>query len=182
MVWYVAYGSNLSAARFRCYLEGGRAPGARWTNPGARDPTPVRGDRRVSLPHPLMFGGPSHTWRGGPAYLDTQHEGWSVGRAWHISHAQFEDLVAQENGLDPGAVTVDPAMLHTGGVVLDDRYGRLVPLPPIEGVPAVTFSYITRPYERAPDPAYVSLLLAGLTELGLAPAEAAAAIGPAGGA
>ena len=39
-VWYVSYGSNMSAARFACYVEGGRPPGGTRTNPGCRDRTP----------------------------------------------------------------------------------------------------------------------------------------------
>ena len=174
-LWYVSYGSNLFAARFACYLAGGRAPGARWTNPGARDATPATGDRRIDLDHALVFGGPSHTWDGGPAYLDLVTPGHSVGRGWRMMHEQFEDLVAQENKLEPGAVTVSDALLHEGGVVVPDaRYGRLVPLDEVEGEPAVTFTYIDRPHERAPDPAYVSLLERGLVELGLELGEARA--------
>lgn len=175
VLWYVSYGSNLSADRFLCYIAGGRAPGGRWTNPGARDPSPPSGDRRVELDHALVFGGPSHTWHGGPAFLDLVTPGRSVGRGWRITHEQFEDLVAQENKLDPGAVSIYPQLVADGGVVLPGaRYGRLVPLDPIGGVPAVTFTYIDRPTERAPDPRYLDLLRAGLEELGLAPGEARA--------
>ena len=38
-VWYVAYGSNLRAARFGCYLAGGRPDGACRTYDGCRDRT-----------------------------------------------------------------------------------------------------------------------------------------------
>ena len=41
-VWYVAYGSNMSAARFGCYISGGRPPGARRTYLGCRDQSPPR--------------------------------------------------------------------------------------------------------------------------------------------
>ena len=176
-LWYVSYGSNLFADRFTCYIAGGRAPGGRWTNPGARDGTPPTGDRRVDLDHALVFGGPSHTWHGGPAFLDLVTPGHSVGRGWRITADQFADLVAQENKLDPGAVTISEDLLREGGVVLPGaRYGRLVPLDPIDGEPAVTFTYIERPTERAPDPRYLELLQAGLEELGLAPGEARAVL------
>ncbi len=174
-LWYVSYGSNLFAARFTCYLAGGRAPGARWTNPGARDPSPPTGDRRVDLDHALVFGGPSHTWHGGPAYLDLVTPGHSVGRGWRITREQFEDLVAQENKQAPGTLAISDEVLREGGVVLPGaRYGRLVPLEPVDGEHAVTFSYIDRPQERAPDPRYLDLLQAGLEELGLEPGEARA--------
>lgn len=174
-LWYVSYGSNLFAERFTCYLAGGRAPGGRWTNPGARDPSPPTGDRRIDLDRALVFGGPSHTWHGGPAFLDLVTPGRAVGRGWRITHQQFEDLVAQENKLDPGAVSISGDLLREGGVALSGaRYGRVVPLEPIGGEPVVTFTYIDRPHERAPDPRYLDLLRAGLEEVGLAPGEARA--------
>lgn len=176
-LWYVSYGSNLFADRFTCYLAGGRAPGARWTNPGARDASPPSGDRRVDLDHALVFGGPSHTWHGGPAFLDLVTPGRSVGRGWRITREQFADVVAQENKLDPGVVIVTDRLLDEGGIVLPGaRYGRLVPLDPIDGEPAATFTYIDRPRERAPDPRYLELLEAGLQELGLAAGEACAVL------
>lgn len=176
-VWYVSYGSNLFAARFTCYLAGGRALGSRWTNPGARDASPPTGDRRVDLDHALVFGGPSHTWHGGPAYLDLVTPGHSVGRGWRITHEQFEDVVAQENRLPAGALAVPEAMLTDGGIAVPGApYGRLVPLEPIDGEPAVTFTYIDRPRERAPDPRYVELLRLGLEELGLSTDEARLAL------
>lgn len=36
LVWYAAYGSNLAAARFRCYVVGGRPAGAARTYPERR--------------------------------------------------------------------------------------------------------------------------------------------------
>lgn len=174
-MWYVSYGSNLFADRLTCYLAGGRAPGGRWTNPGARDPSPPTGDRRVDLDQALVFGGPSHTWHGGPGFLDLVTPGHSVGRGWRITVEQFADLVAQENKLDPGAVTITEELLHQGGVVLPGaRYGRLVALEAVDDEPVVTFTYIDRPIERAPDPRYLELLRAGLEELGLEAGEARA--------
>lgn len=180
-VWYVAYGSNMLAARFGCYLHGGRAAGSRRANPGARDPSPATGDRLVELPHPLLFGGPSPTWHGGPAFLDvtppTPTDGATTpGRAWRITLDQLADVVAQENARLPGEVTVTADHVRDGGIVLDDRYGRIVPLAPIDDEPAVTVTYVRRPPPRDPDPAYVALLRAGLAEVGLTPGEASPAL------
>jgi hypothetical protein len=173
--WYVSYGSNLHAARLGCYLAGGRPPGGRVTNPGARDAAPPRVDRRVDLDDALLFGGPSSNWHGGPAYLDTDTPGHTIARAWLLTHEQFEDVVAQENRIPPGALTVPDELVHDGGVLLPDaRYGRVVALPPIDDVPAVTFTYVDRPPPRAPDPRYLDLLHAGLRELGLGAEQAMA--------
>ncbi len=69
-VWYVTYGSNLSEARFRCYLGGGRPVGGTRLYTGCRDPRSPR--RRVSLEVPggLYFAGESSVWSGGRAYFD----------------------------------------------------------------------------------------------------------------
>lgn len=165
-LWYVAYGSNLLRERLLCYLAGGRPPGGRRDNPGARDSRPPTAHRAVELPHPIMFGGPSRTWRGGPAYLDVERDGAADGRGWRITHEQFEDLVAQENGLAPGAVSISAAVLSEGGVVVPSGYGRIVPLDSIDGEPAATVTYVRRPIDRDPDPAYLELIRRGLAELG----------------
>jgi len=173
--WYVSYGSNLSSERLACYLAGGRPPGGRWTTPGARDPSPPAADRSVELDRALWFGGPSHTWDGGPAYLDVDTPGRTLARAWLLTHDQFEDVVAQENQLAPGSLAVARGMLEEGGVLLPAaRYGRLVALPSVgaDEVPAVTFTYVDRPASRAPDPAYLAMLGAGLRELGLTATQA----------
>lgn len=177
LVWYVAYGSNLCAARLACYLDGGTPVGGRRATIGARDPSPPRDWRRVSLPHPLWFGGPSRTWRGGPAFLDVDRAGGAVGRAWLISREQFADVLAQENGRPPGTVDLDEPHLRAGGVALHGApYGRVVALPVLDDRPCVTVTYVERPAGRAPDPAYLDLVHAGLVECGLTTDEARAAL------
>lgn len=173
LVWYVSYGSNLYADRFRCYLEGGAPPNGLWSAPGARDATPARADRRIDLPMALHFGGPSFTWRGAPAYLELDRAGSTIGRAWCVGIDQFEDVVAQENHISPGEVQLSQQLLREGGVLLPgERYGRLVALPPIDGVPAATFTYVERPVARPPDEDYLAMLRGGLVELGLTEGEA----------
>lgn len=167
LLWYVSYGSNLSAARFGCYLHGGTPDGGRRRMVGCRDGRPARAWRAVEVEHALHFGGPSPTWGGGPAFLDTTRSGRVLARAWLIARQQFDDLVAQENHLDVGTVTVDDDVLANGGVAIaGGSYGRLVRLPDIEAVPAVTFTYLQRPAPRAPAPAYLALLRRGLAEIG----------------
>lgn len=175
LVWYVAYGSNLCADRLACYLVGGTPAGGRRATAGARDRRPPRTWRRVALPHGLWFGGPSHTWRGGPAFLDVEHPGRAVGRAWLVTHDQLEDVVAQENGRLAGDVAVDARTLAVGGVVLPEApYGRVVALPSPDGRPAATVTYVDRPAGRAPDPAYLALVRAGLAEAGVRAEESRA--------
>ncbi len=69
-LWYAAYGSNMAADRLRHYLEGGAPPGAALTQPGARDPSPPRDVRPVSLSGSVYFAWDSPTWGGGIAFYD----------------------------------------------------------------------------------------------------------------
>ena len=56
-VWYVAYGSNLGTARFRCYLAGGRPEGGSRTYDGCRDPSEPADAFSLELPGTLVFAG-----------------------------------------------------------------------------------------------------------------------------
>lgn len=167
-VWYVSYGSNLAAARFGCYLRGGTPAGARRGTVGCRDARPAREWRRLVLPWRLRFGGESTVWGGGVAYVDVGTPGRTHARAWRISTDQFADVVAQENGVPRGSVDVDAGTLAGGGTLLPSRsYGRLVALPAIRGLPAVTFTCEQVPPHRRPSPSYRSMMRTGLAELGL---------------
>lgn len=179
LVWYVSYGSNLSESRFGCYLQGGTPEGGRRTMPGCRDGRPARAWRAVETSHTLHFGGPSPTWNGGPAFLDTTRSGRVLARAWLIARQQFDDLVAQENHLDVGTIDVDDDVVAGGGTVIaGGRYGRLVRLDDIEAIPAVTFTYLDRPAPRPPAPAYLTMLRRGLAEIGHATADIDAYLSP----
>jgi hypothetical protein len=170
-VWYVAYGSNMCAARIRCYLRGGTPRGGRCAAPGGRDRREPSAHHRFQLPHPLLFGGPSRVWRGGPAFLDIGAAGHTEARGWRLTIGQLEDILAQENRRGAGTVRVRRHLLRRGGIaVAGGRYGRLVPVPSPDRLPAVTFTYVARPEPRAPDPAYLDVLREGLGEAGMAPA------------
>jgi hypothetical protein len=80
-VWYVAYGSNLSQARFAEYVA---------------DP---RGDRPTTIGHRVWFGGESVVWTGGRAYLDHEPAPGRVtlARAWLLDAGQWDHLHAREN-------------------------------------------------------------------------------------
>ena len=64
-VWYVAYGSNLRAARFACYLAGGRPDGACRTYEGCRDRPRPAATSPSGCRAAWRFAGASRTWRGG---------------------------------------------------------------------------------------------------------------------
>lgn len=79
LIWYAAYGSNLSAERLHLYLQGGTPAGGRLGVPGARDPSPPRERRAVELAGSVYFAWESPTWGGGIAFLDPHAPG-PVGR------------------------------------------------------------------------------------------------------
>lgn len=188
-VWYASYGSNLYAARFGCYLAGGQPPGAQRVYEGARDPSPPRATRAVTVPGQVYFALESLVWGGGMAFLDPEAPGTALLRAYRISTEQFADVCAQEMGQSSGSLEVHAALaaLTTPGVTPgaapgvavaghtrvpryaygSGRYETLVGLGEVEGVPMVSF---TAPWSlaeaevRAPSGAYLCMLGAGLME------------------
>lgn len=165
LVWYVAYGSNLSSARFHRYLD------------GCRDPTPPRRWAAVEVSHRLLFARQSSTWGGGGvAFLDPIPDAGAgtLGRAWLVTWGQFADVLAQECGLPVGSVEL-PA-LDAGPVVVraGHWYGCIVPVGRRAGRPMVTFTDEAAAEQVAggPSPAYRAVVAEGLAEThGLSPAE-----------
>ena len=100
-VWYAAYGSNMSAARFRCYLVGGRPVGGARVYPGCRDRRMPRRSAGVVLPGQLYFAGESRVWGGGMGFYDPLDPGEMPARAYLVTVSQFADVVAQEMHRDP---------------------------------------------------------------------------------
>jgi hypothetical protein len=173
-VWYVSYGSNMSAARFACYLEGGRPAGGSRTNPGAHDARPPRRDAPVELSGSLYFAGESPQWGGGVAFYDHEAPGTTAARAYLVTAEQFADIAAQEMYRlpEPGDPLAEVVLGGLGGEgehhhVGPGRYETLVEVGSLDGLPLFTF---TSPHGRdavphtAPAPAYVEMLLTGLAE------------------
>jgi hypothetical protein len=167
LVWYVAYGSNLCEARFRCYLAGGSPDGSTSRHyPACAAGDEVLADRPVRVPHRLYFARASRSWNGGAvAFLDLgqAHPAPTYGRAWLITLGQLDHLVTEENAGHPTEVSV--AALRGAPTDLRDHgwYRTLLPLGELDGVPAVTLT--GRPQRsRPPDPAYLATLRAGLGE------------------
>jgi hypothetical protein len=168
LVWYAAYGSNLSLERFRRYLEGGTF-GPAGGHRGAQDPTPPRASRGWWIAHPLAFAQRSRRWGGGVAFVGRRPVPSPVTRVrLHlITAGQLGDVCAQENGV--GAVVVDWDRLRGGEAVEATAgwYGVLVPCGTVEGRLVVTF---TAPWELGdvpatrPSPAYLATMAVGLRE------------------
>jgi hypothetical protein len=162
LVWYVAYGSNLSRERFRAYLEGGVPAGSRRTYLGARDRTPPRRSESMWLPGRLCFGGRSTVWGGGLAFLDIDGDARVAVRAHLVTFGQFSDVVTQEARLSPESdLTRDPTGVYGPRSAV---YDAILELGEREDIPMLTMtSSVTRP-PVAPSTAYLSTIMRGLDD------------------
>lgn len=176
-IWYAAYGSNLSSARFRTYLEGGRVPHTPGGHiqQGARDPSLPTGNGPCEINRAIGFAGSSDRWGGGgvaflyPADDSDNSAGYSagdapldfptLGRAWRITLGQFEDLFRQENRLEELMEIDLEEVANTGSLdMLADRYGRIELLEMRDGDPILTFTRPQPPEEL--NKAHISYLRA----------------------
>lgn len=174
-VWYVSYGSNMSAARLACYLEGGCPPGGSRHHPGARDRTPPTRSVPVDLPGTTYFAGESPQWGGGVAFYDHRTPGWTAARAYLVTAGQLADVAAQEmyRAPAPGDPVEQIALAQVGGgadlrhELGPGRYETLVEVGRYDGLPLLTF---TAPHgaahveHAAPAPAYLAAMATGLRE------------------
>ena len=158
-VWYVAYGSNLSADRLRRYL--------------ARcDPSSDPLDRRpMVLDHRLFFADHSTRWGGGCAFVDPEADvgAGTLATAWLVPVTQFLGIWAAENGVAERDVAFDPAPLSPGEARLahpSGRYGLVLGCPSPDRRSALTFTTPERPLPDATPPSddYVATIVAGLIE------------------
>lgn len=92
LIWYAAYGSNLSQDRLMHYLVGGQPTSAKRSYAGARDPSRPRATKSLLLPGEVYFAWQSVTWGGGVAFYDPITPGASAGRAYLITASQFADM------------------------------------------------------------------------------------------
>ena len=171
-VWYLAYGSNMAADRFSCYLAGGSPPGALRTYEGCRDRTPPVRDVGVRLPGRLTFGGVSGVWGGALAFFDRDADGWGAARAYLITFGQFSDVVAQE-ARQP--VSADLAVYGDGTWHAPSAvYESIVQVGERAGAPILSFTSARPPAPAPPSEPYLRTILRGLTEtFGWAPSASA---------
>jgi len=176
LVWYVAYGSNMHAARLAWYIGGGCPPGGRRTYPGCRNPRPPRRSVPVSLPGGIYFAGESGAWTGGMAFYDPQLPGVAAARAYLVTIEQFTDIAAQEMyrpagdhaDLLPATVeAVDTAVADGRATLGPGRYETLICPGHLAGAPLLTFT-APEPSSavrcRPPAPLYLGMIARGLHE------------------
>jgi hypothetical protein len=145
-VWYASYGSNLHRDRFMNYIEGGSPEGSTRVYAGCADKTPPEGDIPIRFagarPH---FALTSRVWRGGIAFIDAQkgESAQGLGRAYDVSISQFDDVVAQENGLDAkysSPVPLKEALTEGRSVIGNGSYETILHIGDYEGAPVLTFT------------------------------------------
>lgn len=96
LVWYGAYGSNISAKRFLSYIQGGRCEANGQYHKGCRDRTKWHRSEVCMMPGILYFGGYSRFWDGGVAYYERSESGTVWMRLYMITIQQLEDVARQE--------------------------------------------------------------------------------------
>lgn len=177
LLWYVAYGSNLHAARLGWYLSGGRPPGGLRTYPGCRDCRPPRRTLPALIPGGIYFAGESRAWTGGMAFYDPTLPGVAAARGYLLTRAQFADLAAQEMYRPPGddLPALDVAVADGRATLGPGRYETLLRVGTRDGLPMLTFTAPWRAADVAwtpPAPVYLRMIAAGLREAhGWTPAE-----------
>lgn len=164
-VWYVAYASNLSAERLRCYLAGGRPDGARRTYEGGRDPSPPTGDRLLKLSGGLIFAGRSRVWGGALAFYDPTVDSQVVTRSYRITFGQLSDLVSQETRQPVGCNLTPPAEEGRPWPTPSGVYESLIRVGDHDGLPVFTLTSL-QPLEPAPPSTpYLRTIVRGLEEV-----------------
>lgn len=171
-VWYVSYGSNMSAARLVCYLQGGVPPGGSRANPGARDRTLPERTIPVDLPGTVYFAGESPQWGGGVAFYDHDVPGPSLARGYLVTAEQLADIAAQEMYREPRDCH---PVVDLVGVPLDGgrhelgpgRYETLLEVGRHDDLPLLTFTSphgLDQVEHTRPSEAYLSMVATGLRE------------------
>jgi hypothetical protein len=171
-VWYVSYGSNMSAERLACYIEGGRPPGGTRTNPGARDRRLPERSVPVDLPGTVYFAGQSPQWGGGVAFYDHETPGWTAARGYLVTAGQLADIAAQEmyrvpQDGDPLEEIVLGSLEGGRHEVGPGRYETLVEVGRHEDVPLLTFTAphgVDHVEHTVPSEAYLDTVRLGLRE------------------
>ncbi|WP_051574532.1 hypothetical protein [Mycobacterium sp. URHB0044] len=154
----------MSAARFGCYVSGGRPPGARRTYLGCRDQSPPRRDVGIRLAGGLSFAGESTVWGGGIAFYDPRAANELAGRAYLLTFGQLSDVVAQETRRP-----VESDLVLEDGVdrrwrVSSYVYETLLHVDDRDGVPMFTITSLQDLEHTPPSAPYLRTMLDGLEE------------------
>lgn len=174
LIWYASYGSNLLKERFLRYIEGGRARGASFSNPGCLDKSHPRKEKAVTIHHQMYFAGNIEGWENlGVAFIKKEQDRsvHTLGRMYLITREQFLQVVMQENGYDPSceSLSIDlDTVLENGSIEIPELlYGHIMCIGQNDSFPIVTFTSCRDDssvrYER-PGDKYLKLISEGIRE------------------
>jgi hypothetical protein len=173
-IWYAAYGSNLSEARFLCYIYGGKPDGSTSANEGCREKLLPVAKESLTIEGKLYFAKDSSSWgEGGVAFIDPESPGKTLGRIYKIRYNQFLDIFAQENDQKPGGRRLLPPLYKLVDkpkfvARVNGWYSRVIHLGERDGYPIFTFTGSKKEAEkdvRIPPPRnYVVTIARGLKE------------------
>lgn len=164
LVWYVAYGSNMNAARFACYISGGRPRGGSRTYLGCRDQSPPRRDVGIHLGGGITFAGSSTVWGGGIAFYDPHADGQVAARAYLLTFGQLSDVVAQEARRPVGSDLVLSDAVDRRLSVPSRVYETVLRLDDRDALPMFTITSLQDLEPTAPSAHYLRTMLGGLGE------------------
>ena len=164
LVWYLAYGSNMCAARFDCYISGGRPRGGSRTYLGCRDQSPPRRDVGVHLTGGVTFAGTSKVWGGGIAFYNRHADGELAARAYLLTFGQLSDVVAQEVWRPVGADLVLTGGADGQWALPSETYQTLLHVGERDGVPMFTITCLLDLEPTPPSAPYLRMVLDGLGE------------------
>lgn len=165
-VYYGSYASNTDEERFGHYIAGGRYKHSLQALPGCTDQTPPSDVQAFILPWEMYFGGYSHSWDGGTAYINPGKSGSTLAVAHLITREQFWQVVAQESLSNAGKLAgVLPEHLPTdsSGISGTGNYDYMLLGGELNGWPIVTFtSPVTHEKPSKPTEAYLQTIAGGL--------------------
>jgi hypothetical protein len=164
LVWYVAYGSNMRAARFGCYISGGRPRGARRTYLGCRDRSPPHRDAGVHLAGRLTFAGTSTVWGGGMAFYHPHADGELAARAYLLTFGQLSDVVTQEVRQPVGSDLALDGGVGQRWAMPSGIYETLLHAGDRDGLPMLTITSLQNLELAAPSAPYLRTMFDGLGE------------------
>lgn len=170
MIWYAAYGSNLSKDRFLCYIKGGQPEGASEGQIGMEDKSPPLMDAPFRIPHELYFADSTDRWGGGVAFISsessTKYE--TLCRIYLIKRQQFIELVAQENRVlkEEVQINFDQLAAKSRYIACSGWYGLVLKVGQHAGCPVYTFTRADAKQSKPTPPSetYLRTIIRGLVE------------------
>jgi hypothetical protein len=154
----------MHAARFACYISGGRPRGTRRIYSGCRDPSPPRRDVGVLLDGGLTFAGRSTVWGAGVAFYHPHADGQVAARAYLLTFGQLSDVVAQEVRRPVGSDLLQGDIVDRQWSVRSRIYETVLHVGDREGLPMFTVTSLQNLEPAAPSANYVRTMFDGLTE------------------